>query len=163
MAAEGWGLYSEELMSEAAPGRPYGFYTPAEYMYELQGQLLRAVRVRVDVGMHTGRMTFAEAVDYFTANESFVPGACARAASDPAARAVCDNAQRALYRYSKWPTQAITYRLGKDQIYAMRQEAAKTLGEKFSAKAFHLRFMQEGTIPAGYFRESLLADLKPAN
>ncbi|HEU4563099.1 MAG TPA: DUF885 domain-containing protein, partial [Gemmatimonadaceae bacterium] len=47
MLTEGWGLYSEELMAEPAPGKPYGFYTPGEYLYELQGQLLRAVRVRV--------------------------------------------------------------------------------------------------------------------
>ena len=153
MAAEGWGLYSEELMSEAAPGRPYGFYTPAEYMYELQGQLLRAVRVRVDVGMHTGRMTFAEAVDYFTANESFVPGACARAASDPAARAVCDNAQRALYRYSKWPTQAITYNLGKNAIVQLRESYRQKQGSAYNARTFHERFMGMGTIPAGYFRD----------
>jgi len=66
MAAEGWGLYSEELMAEPTAGHPTGFYTPAEYLYELQGQLLRAVRIRVDVGMHTGRMTYDEAKDYFT-------------------------------------------------------------------------------------------------
>ena len=44
MATEGWGLYSEELMADPAPGRPHGFYTAAERIYELQGQLLRAVR-----------------------------------------------------------------------------------------------------------------------
>ena len=122
-------------------------------MYELQGQLLRAVRVRVDVGMHTGRMTFAEAVDYFTANESFVPGACARAASDPAARAVCDNAQRALYRYSKWPTQAITYNLGKNAIVQLRESYRQKQGSAYNARTFHERFMGMGTIPAGYFRD----------
>ena len=43
MAAEGWALYSEELMAEPAAGRPHGFYSAAEHLYELQGQLLRAV------------------------------------------------------------------------------------------------------------------------
>ncbi|HEX6559523.1 MAG TPA: DUF885 domain-containing protein [Longimicrobiales bacterium] len=156
MAAEGWGLYSEELMSEAAPGRPYGFYTPGEYLYELQGQLLRAVRVRVDVGIHTGRMTFDEAVDYFTTNEDFMPGACARAASDPAARAACDTAQRALYRYSKWPTQAITYNLGKNAIVALREDYRRKEGAAYNARTFHERFMGMGTIPVGYFRDAFL-------
>ncbi|HET6764784.1 MAG TPA: DUF885 family protein, partial [Longimicrobiaceae bacterium] len=64
LAAEGWGLYAEELMAEPVPGRPHGFYTAGEHLYELQGQMLRAVRVRVDVGLHTGRMTFDQAVDY---------------------------------------------------------------------------------------------------
>ena len=45
-------------MAEPAPNHKYGFYSPGEYLYELQGQLLRAVRIRVDVGLHTGRMTF---------------------------------------------------------------------------------------------------------
>jgi uncharacterized protein (DUF885 family) len=64
MATEGWGLYSEELMSEPVPNHKYGFYSPGEYLYELQGQLLRGARIRVDVGLHTGRMTFDDAIDY---------------------------------------------------------------------------------------------------
>ncbi|MFL5384782.1 MAG: DUF885 domain-containing protein [Longimicrobiaceae bacterium] len=160
MAAEGWALYAEELMSEAAPGRPYGFYTAGEYLYELQGQLLRAVRIVVDVGMHTGRMSFDQAVDYFTANVSFYPNACARAASDPTAKAICDGAQRALYRYSKWPTQAITYNLGKTAIQELRDAYRQARGAQYSAKEFHERLMRMGTIPANYFREQFLASAR---
>jgi uncharacterized protein (DUF885 family) len=157
MAAEGWGLYAEELMSEATEGRPYGFYTPGEYMYELQGQLLRAVRIVVDVGIHTGRMTFDEAVDYFTANVNFFPNACARASADPAARAVCEGAQRAMYRYSKWPTQAITYNLGKNAILELREAYRQRRGAAYTAKDFHERLMRMGTIPVGYIRELFLS------
>jgi uncharacterized protein (DUF885 family) len=156
MATEGWGLYSEELMAEPAPGRPHGFYTAAEHFYELQGQLLRAVRVRVDVGIHTGRMGFDEAVDYFTAHVGFYPGACAKAGNDPAAGAVCQSASRALYRYSKWPTQAITYNLGKNAIVDLREAVRARQGGSFSARAFHEGFMRMGTIPVGYFRTLLL-------
>jgi uncharacterized protein (DUF885 family) len=161
MAAEGWALYSEELMAEPAPGRPHGFYTAAEHLYELQGQLLRAVRVRVDVGIHTGRMTFDEGVDYFTENVSFLPKACAKAGSDPNARAICDGAQRALYRYSKWPTQAITYNLGKNAIVELRQAYRRQKGATFSAKQFHEKLMGMGTIPAGYFRDVFLQENGP--
>lgn len=157
MAAEGWGLYAEELMSEEAPGRPYGFYTPAEYMYELQGQLLRAVRIVVDVGIHTGRMTFDQAVDFFTANVSFFPNACAQAETDPNARAVCEGARRAMYRYSKWPTQAITYNLGKNAILQLREDYKRARGDRYTAKDFHERLMRMGTIPVGYIREYFLA------
>lgn len=160
MAAEGWALYAEELMSEAAPGKPYGFYTAGEYLYELQGQLLRSVRIVVDVGMHTGRMSFDQAVDYFTANVSFFPNACARAASDPTAKAICDGAQRALYRYSKWPTQAITYNLGKTAIQSLRDAYRRAQGARYSAKEFHERLMRMGTIPAPYFREYFLASAR---
>jgi uncharacterized protein (DUF885 family) len=156
MAAEGWALYSEELMAEPVPGRPHGFYTAAEHLYELQGQLLRAVRVRVDVGIHTGRMSYDDAVDYFTEHVAFRPGACRDAATDPTARAVCDQASRAIYRYSKWPTQAITYNLGKNEIRALRDAVEAREGDRFSAKAFHERLMRMGTIPAGYFRSTFL-------
>jgi uncharacterized protein (DUF885 family) len=157
MATEGWALYSEELMAEPGPGRPHGFYTPAEHLYELQGQLLRAVRVRVDVGLHTGRMAFDQAVDYFTEHVQFYPGACARAARDPAARALCEIATRAIYRYSKWPTQAVTYNLGKNEIVRLRDEVRRRQGGGFSARAFHERLMRMGTIPVGYYRDAFLA------
>ncbi|MBB4634759.1 DUF885 domain-containing protein [Longimicrobium terrae] len=157
MATEGWGLYAEELMAEAAPDRPYGFYTPGEYLYELQGQLMRAVRIVVDVGIHTGRMTFDEAVDYFTANFNFYPGACAAAESNADARAVCEGAQRAMYRYSKWPTQAITYNLGKNAILQLRDAYRQARGSAYSAKEFHERLMRMGTIPATYFRDYFLS------
>lgn len=161
MAAEGWALYSEELMAEPAAGRPHGFYTAAEHLYELQGQLLRAVRVRVDVGIHTGRMTFDEGVDYFIENVSFLPQACAKAGSDPNARAICEGAQRALYRYSKWPTQAITYNLGKTAIIELREAYRRQKGSAFSAKQFHEKLMGMGTIPAGYFRDVFLQENRP--
>ena len=153
MATEGWGLYAEELMAEAGPDRPYGFYSPTEYLYELQGQLLRAARVHVDVGLHTKRMTFDQALNYYTEKVDFYPGACAKASQDPTARAICDGAMRAIYRYSKWPTQAITYNLGKNAIADLREAYRGKRGSTFSAREFHERFMRMGTIPVGFFRD----------
>ena len=157
MALEGWGLYSEELMADAVANHPHGFYSTGEYLYELQGQLLRAVRIRVDVGLHTGRMTFDEAIDYFNAHVSFMPGARLRASTDPAARAANDGATRAIYRYSKWPTQAITYNLGKNAIIELREACRARSGTAFSPREFHERFMREGPIPVAYVRDDFLA------
>lgn len=157
MAAEGWALYAEELMAEPVAGRPYGFYSAGEYLYMLQGQLMRATRVRVDVGIHTGKMTFDEAVDYFAEHVQFFPGARAAAGHDPIAKAVMDSSSRAIYRYSKWPTQAITYNLGKTAIQKLRADVMAKEGTSFNAKAFHEKFMGMGTIPVGYFRKSFLA------
>ncbi len=159
MSAEGWGLYAEALMAEPQPGAPNGFYTPEERLYQLQGKLYRDLRVRIDTGIHTGRLSYDEATTLFSEVVDFLPGSCAAAATEDAdaKRASCEAAERAIFRYSKWPTQAITYRLGKDQIYALRQEAARMAGERFSPKAFHLMFIRQGTIPPGYFRETLLA------
>ncbi|HEX8635419.1 MAG TPA: DUF885 domain-containing protein [Pyrinomonadaceae bacterium] len=162
MAAEGWGLYSEALMADPQPGFPTGFYSPEERLYQLKGKLYRDLRVRIDTGIHTGRMSYAEAVDLFSQVVDFQPGSCrdGAATAKPAKRASCDSAERAIFRYSKWPTQAITYRLGKDQIFALRQEAARIAGERFSPRDFHVLFMQQGTIPVGYFREELLKELQ---
>lgn len=162
MAAEGWALYSEALMGEPQQGAPEGFYTPEERLYQLQGKLYRDLRVRIDTGIHTKRMSYAEAVDLFSEIVDFLPGKCSdtTAVKSEAKKASCESAARAIFRYSKWPTQAITYRLGKDEIFALRKEAAGLLGDRFSPKTFHVLFMKQGTIPSGYFRDELLKEIK---
>ena len=162
MAAEGWALYSEALMGEPQQGAPEGFYTPEERLYQLQGKLYRDLRVRIDTGIHTKRMSYADAVDLFSEIVDFLPGKCSDTTSvkSDAKKASCESAERAIFRYSKWPTQAITYRLGKDEIFALRKEAATSLGDRFSPKTFHVLFMKQGTIPSGYFRDELLQEIK---
>ncbi len=113
--------------------------------------------MRVDTGLHTGRLSYDDAVTLFSEVVDFLPGPCGgEGAKSPAKVASCKSAEGAIFRYSKWPTQAITYRLGKDQIYALREEARRAVGQGFSPKEFHLLFMRQGTIPSGYFREELL-------
>jgi uncharacterized protein (DUF885 family) len=163
MAAEGWALYSEALLAEPQAGAPGGFYTPEERLYQLRGKLYRDLRVRVDTGIHIGRLSFDDAVTLFSEAVDFLPGAC----SDPeritlaAKRASCESARGAITRYARWPTQAITYRLGKDQILALRARAQAKLGGGFSAQRFHVEFMKQGTIPASYFGDDLLQSLGP--
>ncbi len=161
LPTEGWALYAEELMSQPVANHPYGFYSAGEYLYELQGQLLRSVRIVVDVGIHTRRMTFDEAVDYFTEHVLFQPNARGRVATDSTARAAMASADRAMYRYSKWPTQAIAYNLGKNAIVNLREEFKARRGSGFTAKDFHERFMSMGTIPVAYFKDSFLSGEVP--
>jgi uncharacterized protein (DUF885 family) len=162
MAAEGWALYSEALVAEPQKAAPNGFYTPEERLYQLRGLLYRDLRVRLDTGLHTGRLSFDDAVTLFSEVVDFLPGSC----HDPAAlkldakAASCKQARGAIGRYARWPTQAITYRLGKDQILGLRKRAQQALGARFSEKTFHLEFMKQGTIPAGYFGEELLRTLR---
>jgi uncharacterized protein (DUF885 family) len=159
MATEGWALYAEELMAEPSSGRPYGFYSAEEYVYELQGQLLRAARVRLDVGIHTGRMGWDEAVDYYCHHVDFYPGARKRASSDAVAKATLEDGERAISRYSKWPTQAITYLLGKSAIGDLRDAAKSALGASFDAARFYESFMKMGAIPTTWFRDGFVARL----
>ncbi len=162
MAAEGWALYAEHLMSEPQPRDPGGFYTPEERLYQLQGRLFRDLRVRIDTGIHTGRMSFDEAVDAFSEVVDFLPGPCSpiRPDASPEKKSSCESAWRAIFRYSKEPTQAITYRLGKERILALRAKAEQIVPGPAGLKKFHLLFMQQGTIPPGYFEEQLLAEMK---
>jgi len=165
LASEGWGLYAEALMAEPLTGAPNGFYSYEERLYQLYYKLYRDIRVRVDTGIHTGRMTYDDAVTLFSEVRDFLPGKCGDDAARalPAKRASCDAAERAIYRYSKWPTQAITYRVGKDLIYAMREEAARAQGKAFSQQAFHLAFIAQGPVPPLYFKDQLLKSLAPVS
>jgi len=161
LAAEGWALYAEALLAEPAPGAPHGFYSPEEHLYQLQGQLYRDLRVRLDTGIHTGRLSFEDAVTLYSQVVDFLPGSCrdAKALALPAKQASCKTARAAVTRYARWPTQAITYRLGKEQILALRRRAQRLFGPAFSEQRFHLEFMKQGTIPSGYFAEELLREL----
>lgn len=162
LAAEGWALYAEALLAEPQGTAKSGFYTPEEHLYQLRGKLYRDLRVRIDTGIHTGRLSFDDAVTLFSEVVDFLPGSCtdAKALADDVKRASCKGAHAAVTRYSRWPTQAITYRLGKEQILALREQAQAMLGPKFSAKRFHVEFMKQGTIPSGYFGAELLRTLK---
>jgi uncharacterized protein (DUF885 family) len=164
MAAEGWGLYSEALPAEPQQKAPQGFYSPEEHLYQLRGQLYRDLRVRIDTGMHTGRLSFDDAVSLFSQVVDFQPGSCQdpQALKSEAKSASCKSARGAVTRYARWPTQAITYRLGKEAILALRRRAQQSEGAQFSAQRFHLEFMKQGTIPAGYFGDELLRALHSA-
>jgi uncharacterized protein (DUF885 family) len=165
MAAEGWALYAEGLVAEPQQGAPEGFYLPEERLYQLKGLLYRNLRVRIDTGLHTGKLGFDDAVTLFSEVVDFMPGSCsdAKLLKQAAKRTSCSGAQSAVNRYSRWPTQAITYRIGKDQIVALRERARQELGDKFSEQRFHLEFMKQGTIAAGYFGDELVGVLKAAS
>src|SRR5262249_38312788 len=148
-------------MAEPTPRNPNGFYTPEERIYQLKGQLLRDLRVRIDIGIHTGRLGYDEAVDLLSTTLDGLSGTCRAASSvqSPDKRASCNSAERALFRYSKWPTQAITYHLGKQRIIAMRGKAAAIAAGPAGLRRFHVLFLQQGTIPPDFFEQELLSQM----
>ncbi len=160
MSSEGWALYVERLVGEPRTNYLDGFYTPEERLFQLQNQLWRDARVVVDTGIHCGFMSFEEAVTYFARNAAFVKGPVSTdpaANPDAAERAAVATARKEIFRYSKWPTQAITYFLGKAEILALREEYQAVEGPAFSERRFHEEFLSEGQIPPGAFRARLLA------
>src|SRR5262249_24683642 len=100
MPGERWGLYAEALMAEPQPGAPNGFYSPEERLYQLQGKLYRDLRVRIDTGIHTGRISYDDAVGMFSEVVDFLPGACKGSSATADKRASCESAERAIFRYS---------------------------------------------------------------
>lgn len=161
LAREGWGLYAETLMADPQAGAPNGFYSPEERLFQLHRELRRDLLVMIDTGLHIGRLGYEQATTLHSEVVDFLPGGCDPAGrqSSDAKRASCEAAERAAFRISKLPTEALTPRIGLDQIRALRDEARKRLGARFSAPEFHLRLVRQGAIPSGYFRDGLLREL----
>lgn len=138
---EGWGLYSEEVM-----GR-HGFYAdPDARLAQLRMRLWRAARVVIDPSIHTGRMTYDEAVRFLVERVGL---------EEPDARGEVN-------RYTTWPTQAPSYLVGMAEIESMRETVAAAVGGRFQEKAFHEALLAGGSLPMGLARRSLLNRLGTA-
>ena len=132
--AEGWALYCEELM------HAQGYYLdPVTRVFQLKDLLWRACRVVIDVGLHTGKLGFMQAVDYLV-DQAMLERV---------------NAVIEVKRYTMTPTQPMSYLVGKLQIETLRDEARQRQGDSFDLVAFHARLLKSGTLPLGLVREEL--------
>ncbi len=129
--AEGWALYSEVL------GKEIGFYQdPVSDYGRLNSEMLRAVRLVVDTGIHDKNWSRQQVIDYMHAND--INDALAQTETD---------------RYIAWPGQALAYKMGQLTILKLRDEAKKQLGEKFDLKAFHDEILNGGSMPLDLLQE----------
>lgn len=123
---EGWAHYCETL------GPEFGLYTdPYQKMGYLSDQMLRAVRLVVDTGLHTGKMTREDAIKYFLSNISY----------DEA------GATAEVERYMAMPGQALGYKIGSLRIRELREKYQKELGPKFNLASFHDEVLSQGCLP----------------
>ena len=123
---EGWAHYCETL------GPEFGLYTdPYQKMGYLSDQMLRAVRLVIDTGIHTGTMNREEAIKYFLSNISY----------DEA------SATAEIERYMAMPGQALGYKIGSLKIRELRDRYTKDLGSKFSLAKFHDEILNQGCLP----------------
>ena len=123
---EGWAHYCETL------GPEFGLYTdPYQKMGYLSDQMLRAVRLVVDTGIHTGQMTREEAITYFLSNIAY----------DEA------GATAEVERYMAMPGQALGYKIGSLRIRELREQYQTRLGNKFSLAKFHDEVLNQGCLP----------------
>ena len=123
---EGWAHYCEFL------GPELGLYTdPYQKMGALSDQMLRAVRLVIDTGLHTGQMSREEAIKYFLSNVSYdEQGATAE-----------------VERYMAMPGQALSYKMGQMKFAELRAKYARDLGAKFDLAAFHDEVLSQGCLP----------------
>jgi uncharacterized protein (DUF885 family) len=124
--SEGWGLYAESL------GRDLGmFEDPWQWFGHLDMEMLRAVRLVVDTGIHAFGWSRQRAIDYMLANTSMAPR----------------DVEVEIDRYIAIPGQACAYKMGELTIQRLRREAAATLGPRFDVRDFHSQCINTGAMP----------------
>lgn len=123
---EGWALYAETL------GFEMGLYNdPLQHWGTLDDEMLRAMRLVVDTGIHAKGWSRSQAVAYMLANSGM-------GRSD---------AEAEVDRYIANPGQALSYKIGGLTIQRLRREAESALGPRFDLKAFHQQVLGSGVLP----------------
>jgi uncharacterized protein (DUF885 family) len=147
---EGWAHYTEQMMLDEGYGQPgAGAKNERESKFlrlgQLQDALLRNARFIVGIEMHSGKMSFDEAVAFFE-KEGYQSHETAvvetkRGTGDPT------------YLY---------YTLGKLEILKLREDMKKKQGAAFSLEQFHNDFLRQGFPPIKIVREAMMGDDSPA-
>jgi uncharacterized protein (DUF885 family) len=130
---EGWALYAETL------GKEMGLFDdPAQYFGHLSDEMLRAVRLVVDTGMHAQGWTREQSIQYMKDTLGY----------DVVAKTETE-------RYMAWPGQALGYKVGSLKIQELRQRAQAALGDKFSLPEFHAVVLGDGTLPLALLEDKV--------
>jgi uncharacterized protein (DUF885 family) len=123
---EGWALYTESL------GYELGFFKdPYQNFGHLDDEMLRAMRLVVDTGLHAKGWTREQAIQFFMDNSG-------QSATD---------SKNEVERYIANPAQALAYKIGQLTIRRLRTKAETELGAKFDIRAFHDQVLMSGALP----------------
>jgi uncharacterized protein (DUF885 family) len=134
---EGYALYCESL------GKDLGIYTnPYSYFGHLSDEIHRAIRLVVDVGLHSRGWTREQAIKYMMDNEPL---------SEPEAVAEIE-------RYMAIPGQALSYKIGELKIRELRDKYRQQTG--FSMKDFHDELLKDGCVPLSVLEEKMARRFK---
>jgi len=139
LLSEGWGLYCEELANET------GYYTDKrERLMQLNWRLQRAARILLDVRLHTGAITYDDAVTFLVDQVKL---------NKP-------QAESSVNAYTQSPTYFPTYLLGMLEIHRIREKCRARLGARFTLREFHERFLAFGNVPPALIEAELDRDWK---
>jgi uncharacterized protein (DUF885 family) len=134
LTVEGWALYCEDMMGEE------GFYASDEELFFQRVHLLwRAMRILLDVGLHTRGMTREQAVDQMVKELHVERG----------------NAEAEVRRYCAWPAYQLCYAVGRRELLRLRDDFRKSKGSSFSLRAFHDAVLPYGGLPVALIRWGL--------
>ncbi|MBA3675941.1 MAG: DUF885 domain-containing protein [Sphingosinicella sp.] len=123
---EGWALYAETL------GPDLGLFTdPYQRMGHLDDEMLRAMRLVVDTGIHSKGWTRDQAIAYMLANSGMGK----------------TDATAEVERYIAIPSQALAYKIGSLTIQRLKAKARSELGSAFDPREFHAQVLMTGSLP----------------
>jgi uncharacterized protein (DUF885 family) len=131
---EGWALYAETL------GYDMGFYKdPYQRMGTLDDEMLRAMRLVVDTGIHSKGWSRDQAIKYMLDHSSMGK----------------TDATAEVERYIAIPSQATAYKVGALTIQRLRRKAEAELGPKFDIKDFHAQVLMTGSLPLSILEQKI--------
>jgi hypothetical protein len=137
VTVEGWALYCEEMMGEE------GFYrSPEERFFQRVALLWRAVRVVLDVGLHTGSITYDKAVSMLQERVHFP-------------RSLAESEAK---RYCVEPAYQLAYAVGRHEIRSLRDQYRQAAGGEYSLRHFHEEVLSYGGLPVSLIRWGLGLD-----
>jgi uncharacterized protein (DUF885 family) len=131
---EGWALYAETLWDEL------GVETdPYQRFGGLNDEMLRAMRLVVDSGIHAKGWGRDRAIDYMLANSGMSR----------------TDATIEVERYIAIPGQALAYKVGALTIQRLRAKAEAALGKRFDPRAFHAQVLMTGSLPMAVLEKKI--------
>jgi uncharacterized protein (DUF885 family) len=124
--SEGWGAYVEDL------GDDLGLYQDAaQSLGKWEWDLVRSARLVLDVGINFRGWTRAQALAYWHANVFNQAGI----------------AEREVDRITRWPAQAVSYKVGEKTILDLKQQFRARWGDAFDVRRFHALILRRGSLP----------------
>jgi uncharacterized protein (DUF885 family) len=132
--SEGWGLYAETL------GYDMGvFKDPYQRFGTLSDEMMRAMRLVVDTGIHSKGWTREQAIKYMMDH------------SDMRETETVAEVER----YIAIPSQALAYKTGAMTIQRLRRKAEAELGNKFDVREFHAQVLMTGSLPLAILEQKI--------
>lgn len=132
--AEGWACYATDLVAE------FGGLTPLEAYAERHSRVRMACRTVVDVGLHRGRMSPEEAMDFYREHAGMSPAA----------------ARAEVTKNGMFPGGAVMYLSGTDAIHGLRRRLSALQGDAFHLGRFHDAFLAHGSVPVALVAQAML-------